>query len=92
MTARERAQRREARLESIRVLATFREVNLPDLAAQFQLSESYTWGLLQTLLRRRVITRAGTRKSTRGRAATTFRAATPKTDETTVTPAPLEAV
>ncbi|PIG96911.1 hypothetical protein [Deinococcus sp. UR1] len=74
-TPKEARQKREARLDAIHALARREEVNLPDLAARMQLSLPYTWGLLQSLLRRRMIVRAGTRASTRGKPATTFKAA-----------------
>ena len=66
-------QQREARVAGIEALSRRQDINLPDLADELGLTESYTWALLQTLLRRKLIRRSGRRSGRRGRPATTFR-------------------
>lgn len=69
----EHLQQREARVAGIEALSRLQDINLPDLADELGLTESYTWALLQTLLRRKLIRRSGQRSGKRGRPATTFR-------------------
>ena len=73
MSFKEGLQQREARVAGIEALARREDVTLPDLAGELNLSVSYTWALLQTLLRRKLIRRSGSRQGERGRPATTFR-------------------